>query len=163
MKLMVKLCRGFEIPCKWVLDVLALNPLAYVPREMVLEHLRQRFGLLSPGIEILWPGQVEWYNVPEVTHMGDLYPSGQSWGVKGWTCIVMADAMRFDLPRAGVMVKGIVQADPIDPVSVARLDGALVGELARWGITVEPRSADWCQGYEGKADEVERANRAIGR
>ena len=163
MKLMVKLCRGYEIPCKWVMDVLALNPLVYIPKEIILENLRQRFGLLSPGVELWWPGRQDWEEFGDDVHSGRVTPPGAGWGVKGWSCIVMADAMRFDLPRAGVIVKGIVQADPIDPVSVSQLDGALVGELARWGITVEPRSADWCQVYEGKADEVERANRAIGR
>ena len=163
MKLTVKLCRGFEVPCKWFHDVLSLKPGVYVAKDMILENLRQRFGLLSPGVDIWWPGKQAWDDTPEDTHYGKLIPAGQGWGVKGWSSVVCMDAMRFDLLKPGVMVKGIVQADPLDPTMVAQIDGALIGELARWGIAINPRAADWCQVYEGKADEVDRANRAMAR
>ena len=155
MKLTVKMHRCTRMPCAWLLRALGLSADVHVDEDMVLESLRQRFGILAPTVKLWWPSKEQW-DAPN--NVGQ-YPDNE-WEVNRQSCVVSIEAAGFDIRKPESLFSGRISADPSRPEDMHRLDGALVGELRRWGITADADCFDWGMEYEGREDESEAANRA---
>lgn len=99
--------------------------------DLVMRGLVKAFGPLAIGLKIFCPERPSVLDPEGARHFG----------------LVGMEMMGFDLPHAETAVSGIVRADPIDEKDMDRLDGALLSELSRWGIYVEPSWLDTRMAY----------------
>lgn len=65
------------------------------------------------------------------------------------TTLVSMEMVAFHAKAPGIPFAGVVQTDPIDPEAMQRLDGRLMGELARIGIFTMPDDYETRCEYEG--------------
>lgn len=103
----------------------------------VLAGLRKTFGPLGPRIRVFFPEQKRDGPAPVLT-------PGSAMVVVG------IEVEAFDVKAPGLPFAGLVHADPLDAVDMAREDGALRGELERLGIQVEVDQMEWRFSYELK-------------
>lgn len=83
--------------------------------------LRKKFGPhMAPTFRIFWPNPAGYHSMT-----------------------VGMEVMSFDIKPCGVPQAGIVNADPIDPMAIARMDGALQSELMRIGVWTRPEDYSW--------------------
>lgn len=86
--------------------------------KLAKEAFQDKFGPLAPGVQVFW---------------GPLDTMFTTVGVEA-----MSFTCQQDEPTGG-----LIDADPMDSSSWHRLDGRLQGELARFGIMVEPSHFEW--------------------
>jgi hypothetical protein len=64
--------------------------------------------------------------------------------------VVGIEVESFDVRAAGIPFAGVVHADPLDSLDLAREEGALRAELERIGLSVEVKEFEWRFSYEVK-------------
>lgn len=124
MKLSVRIYRIAVVPTQ---DLFAALDVPYGGAEEVTDRflesrLRESFGPLAPGMRVFWG-------------RGSLTPVGK-------------EVMGFDITEPEVAQAGFVNATPSDPAAVARADGAIEAELARWGLWAAPEGYEWRCSYD---------------
>lgn len=62
------------------------------------------------------------------------------------------EVMSFDVEAGETPQAGVVMADPIDPVEINRVDGALRSELERMGIPMDADNFQWRIYYQTKGN-----------
>jgi hypothetical protein len=62
------------------------------------------------------------------------------------------EVMTFDVDKCDTPQAGLVLADPMDELEVARIDGALRSELERLGIPMDAENIQWRLNYETKGN-----------
>jgi hypothetical protein len=92
----------------------------------ILDGLRKTFGPLGPRIRFFFPEP----------------------GIK--LAIVGIEVEAFDIRADGIPFAGIVHADPLDSLDLAREEGALRAELERLGLRVEVEELEWRFSYDVK-------------
>lgn len=127
MSMNVQMYRVASVPTEHIYGAIGLSSSGdsqEVASDKAEAELRKRFGPhLPPGVRIFWGSR---------------------------RTVVGIEAMSFNLAEARVPMAGLVQADPVDPVAVHRMDGALESELKRWGIWTKPEDYEWRVAYEAK-------------
>ena len=66
------------------------------------------------------------------------------------------EMLAFDVTCEKVPFAGLCGCDPMDPVDVARADGALRSELERFGLSCEIEELDWRVAYESEGELTPR-------
>ncbi len=110
----------------------------------ILTGLRQSLGPLGPRIRFFFP---------DVDNT--VQASSQCDGLRGYDrmklVIAGIEVEAFDVRAEGIPVAGVVHADPMDSIDMAREEGALRAELERIGLRVEVEKLEWRFSYEVKA------------
>lgn len=131
MKLTVNLYRVTTIPTSELIAAAQLNPEEIditEQSEQVARKLREEFYPHSPRFKVFW----------ETATSAKI--------------VVGMQAMAFDVRQAEVPQAGTVFSDPMDPRDVARIDGALEGELNRMNISTEFEGYEWRLSYQVKGN-----------
>lgn len=125
MKVNFRLYRTITIPTNHLKGTVGLE--ADAGNELAARRIQESFGPhMAPGFRIFWPQEPGYRKT-----------------------VVGIEAMSFDLTDPNVAQAGFIQADPIDPVVVHRLDGALQSELRRFGIYLtKAEDHEWRATYE---------------
>ena len=121
MKVMVKVCRAAKVPTEYLKGAVGADIKAE-PAE-VQQKILDNFGPLSPGIKFF---------------------------IEAGKSVVTKEVMAFDVRTQRVPFAGVAEADPGNAREIARIDGAIEGELARMGITTEPEKYEWRCYYEAQ-------------
>jgi len=95
----------------------------------VLDGLRKSLGPLGPRIRFFFPE-------PKT----------------GLLATVGIEVESFDVRAPGIPFAGVIHADPLDSLDLAREEGALRAELERIGLRVEVEELEWRFSYEVKED-----------
>ena len=94
----------------------------------ILDGLRKALGPLGPRIRFFFP------------------EPGSRLAIAG------IEVEAFDVRAEGIPFAGVVHADPLDSLDMAREEGALRAELERIGLRVEVEKLEWRFSYDVKAD-----------
>jgi len=94
----------------------------------ILDGIRKTLGPLGPRIRFFFP----------------------ELGAK--LAIIGIEVEAFDVRASGIPFAGVVHADPLDSLDLAREEGALRAEMERIGLRVEVEDLEWRFSYESKAD-----------
>jgi len=92
----------------------------------ILDGLRKSLGPLGPRIRFFFPEH----------------------GIR--LAIVGIEVEAFEVRAEGIPFAGVVHADPLDSLDLAREEGALRAELERIGLRVEVEKLEWRFSYEVK-------------
>lgn len=98
----------------------------------ILTGLRQSLGPLGPRIRFFFP---------------DTTDAAQD---RLKLVIAGIEVEAFDVRAEGIPFAGVVHADPLDSIDMAREEGALRAELERIGLRVEVGKLEWRFSYEVK-------------
>lgn len=79
---------------------------------------------------------------------GPLLPNMRFFVVTGQHAYAGSLAMVFDVTDPVIPQSGFIHTDLMDEVAVRRLDGAIEGELSRYGIVSDPKTYTWRVAYE---------------
>jgi hypothetical protein len=98
----------------------------------ILTGLRQSLGPLGPRIKFFFP------DADNTVHD------------RMKLVIAGIEVEAFDVRAEGIPFAGVVHADPMDSIDMAREEGALRAELERIGLRVEVEKLEWRFSYEVK-------------
>ena len=103
----------------------------------ILTGLRQSLGPLGPRIRFFFP---------------DVDNTVRSAAFQDRMKLVIAgiEVEAFDVRAEGIPFAGMIHADPLDSIDMAREEGALRAELERIGLRVEVEKLEWRFSYEVK-------------
>ena len=103
----------------------------------ILTGLRQSLGPLGPRIRFFFP---------------DVDNTVRSAALQDRMKLVIAgiEVEAFDVRAEGLPFAGMIHADPLDSIDMAREEGALRAELERIGLRVEVEKLEWRFSYEVK-------------
>lgn len=124
MKILVKILRVAHIPTDQLRAAAGLEDKE--PWTNVIPKLKEAFGPLSPAIRF--------------------FKRDETMSLAG------IEAISFDVPEANCPIAGFVNTEPIERDKVNRLDGQLLGELARLGIDTLAEKYEWRCFYEVKGN-----------
>lgn len=127
MRLNVGLYRVVQVPTEHLKAAVGLEMDA--SSDLAAEKLREKFGVLTPGVRIFWAAD-EWR-----------------------TTIVGIKTVWFDARDASIPQAGVVSCDPLFPEDIHRADGALQATLLRFGITTRPEEYEWRCWWELKGED----------
>jgi hypothetical protein len=133
MKLSFKLYRTVTIPAMDVVAVCGAEGKTVLETEAIF---RKNFYPFAPRLKAFWPESLNERAGP--------YDSGDS--VPCRVNLLMTFGMEmlaFDVACEKIPFAGLCGCDPMDPVDVARADGALRSELERFGLSCEIDNFEW--------------------
>jgi hypothetical protein len=123
MKLSLRIYRCATVPQHWIASLLGLPD--ETPAGKLDEELRAKFRPFPPRLKIWWCGKADELSIGEG-------------GLPKFNHVVIGmEALSFDLTEQKIPCGGICMTDPMDPLDVDRMDGALESEIARWGMSVD--------------------------
>lgn len=131
MKLKVKIFRTVTVRVGELLSQVGLDYErdAGLAMAEVIRRFRAEMGPLHPSLEVFWP---------RAETLGEAIHYRAQAGLQAITF----DILDIKIEGQTTPIEGMVLTDPMDPVDVARLDGALEGELNRIGVSTN------FEGYE---------------
>ena len=123
-KVTVRLYRVTTIPTAELIAAVGGDPKQDVPTPILDKNVREKFKYFNPGFKIFYSTTVK--------------------------TVVGMEAMIFDISTPSVAMAGLISSDPLDPIDVARIEGALEGELNRMRIGTDFQNYEWRFEYEWK-------------
>lgn len=142
MKLTIKLYRVTTIPTEWLTSIVGLPKDAQTPA--IDAKIREEFYPFAPRFCIFYGA-----TFTDQASRDALPPEVVETASK---TVIGIEAMSFDISDFNVPFAGLISADPIDPVDVARIDGALESEMSRMGIATEFENYEWRTMAESKGN-----------
>ena len=109
----------------------------------ILTGLRQSLGPLGPRIRFFFP------DVDNTVRSAREHRQALQDRMK--LVIAGIEVEAFDVRAEGLPFAGMIHADPLDSIDMAREEGALRAELERIGLRVEVEKLEWRFSYEVKA------------
>ena len=140
MKLTIKLYRCTTVPTEWLTNIVGLGKDADAAR--IDAAIRKQFYPFAPRFRIFYGAAFAGSKDSLPT---DVIETASK-------TVIGIEAMSFDVSDFNVPFAGLISADPINPVDVARIDGALESELSRIGIAVEFEKFEWRTLAEAKGN-----------
>ena len=137
MKLTIKLYRVVTVPTEWLNSVVGLGKDAETAK--IDAKIREEFYPFAPRFRIFYGTTLTKQASKEA--LENAVPSEVLEAAS--KTVIGIEAMSFDVSDFNVPFAGLISADPIDPVDVARIDGALESEMGRMGIATEFEKFEW--------------------
>ena len=123
-KVTVRLYRITTIPTTELIAAVGEDPKEDIPSIGLDKLIKEKFRYFNPGFKIFYSTSVK--------------------------TVVGMEAMVFDITTPSMAMAGLISSDPLNPIDVARIEGALEGELNKMGIGTNFQNYEWRVAYEWK-------------
>jgi hypothetical protein len=119
MKITVKICRVAKVPTQFLRGCVGAD--IDTPPSQVFSKIIENFGPIAPGVDFF---------------------------VESSKAVITKEVMAFNIQAKDMPFAGLATADMLTPNDIARVDGGIESELARMGITSDPKEYEWRALYE---------------